>query len=87
MERQIARWTKQYLAAATEPIEAMDRLMHWLPAHMPPEDESAVFHGDLRLDNMIVHPVEPRVLAVLDWDCPRLGIPWRTLRITCCPGI
>ncbi|OGA11306.1 MAG: aminoglycoside phosphotransferase [Betaproteobacteria bacterium RIFCSPHIGHO2_12_FULL_69_13] len=75
MERQIARWTKQYLAAATEPIEAMDRLIHWLSAHMPPGDESAVFHGDLRLDNMIVHPVEPRVLAVLDWELSTIGHP------------
>ena len=75
MERQIARWTKQYLAAATERIEAMDRLIEWLPAHMPPEDESAVFHGDLRLDNIIFHPVEPRVLALLDWELSTIGHP------------
>jgi aminoglycoside phosphotransferase (APT) family kinase protein len=75
MERQIARWTKQYLAAATERIEAMDRLIEWLPAHMPPGDESAVFHGDLRLDNMIVHPCEPRVLALLDWELSTVGHP------------
>jgi aminoglycoside phosphotransferase (APT) family kinase protein len=75
MERQIARWTKQYLAAATERIEAMDRLIEWLPAHMPPGDESAVFHGDLRLDNIIFHPVEPRVLALLDWELSTIGHP------------
>jgi aminoglycoside phosphotransferase (APT) family kinase protein len=75
MERQIARWTRQYQAAATERIEAMDRLIEWLPQHIPPGDESAVFHGDLRLDNMIVHPVEPRVLALLDWELSTIGHP------------
>ena len=75
MERQIARWTRQYLAAATERIDAMDRLIEWLPEHMPPGDESAVFHGDLRLDNMIVHPLEPRVLALLDWELSTIGHP------------
>jgi aminoglycoside phosphotransferase (APT) family kinase protein len=78
-ERQIGRWSKQYVASITEPIEAMDRLMEWLPAHMPAsaKDESqvSVVHGDYRLDNLVFHPTEPRVLAVLDWELSTLGHP------------
>ncbi len=74
-ERQIARWTKQYRASETETIDAMDRLIGWLPAHIPPGDETAIVHGDFRLDNMIFHPDEPRVLAVLDWELSTLGHP------------
>ncbi len=78
-ERQIGRWSKQYVASITEPIEAMDRLMEWLPAHMPAsaKDESqvSVVHGDFRLDNLVFHPTEPRVLAVLDWELSTLGHP------------
>jgi aminoglycoside phosphotransferase (APT) family kinase protein len=78
-DRQIARWSKQYQASITEPIDAMDRLMAWLPAHMPASarDESkvAVVHGDYRLDNLVFHPHEPRVLAVLDWELSTLGHP------------
>jgi aminoglycoside phosphotransferase (APT) family kinase protein len=74
-ERQIGRWTKQYHASATETIEAMNRLIDWLPAHIPGGDETTIFHGDLRLDNMIFHPREPRVLAVLDWELSTLGHP------------
>jgi aminoglycoside phosphotransferase (APT) family kinase protein len=75
IERQIHRWTVQYRAAQTEAIAAMDRLIDWLPAHIPPADETSVFHGDLRLDNFIFHPTEPRVLAVLDWELSTLGHP------------
>ncbi|MBS0441385.1 MAG: phosphotransferase family protein, partial [Proteobacteria bacterium] len=78
-ERQIGRWSKQYLASITEPIDAMDRLMEWLPAHMPAsaKDESqvSVVHGDFRLDNLVFHPTEPKVLAVLDWELSTLGHP------------
>jgi aminoglycoside phosphotransferase (APT) family kinase protein len=78
-ERQIGRWSKQYLASVTEPIEAMDRLIDWLPAHIPASarDEAAVsvVHGDYRLDNVIFHPTEPRILAVLDWELSTLGHP------------
>jgi aminoglycoside phosphotransferase (APT) family kinase protein len=74
-ERQIGRWTRQYQASATEPIGAMDRLIDWLPSHIPADDETTIFHGDLRLDNMIFHPREPRVLAVLDWELSTLGHP------------
>ncbi|WP_218508376.1 phosphotransferase [Variovorax sp. dw_308] len=75
-ERQIGRWTRQYQAAAAEdPIPAMERLIDWLPAHVPPDDETTLFHGDLRIDNMIFHPTEPRVLALLDWELSTLGHP------------
>lgn len=78
-ERQIARWSRQYVASITEPIEAMDRLMEWLPNHMPAsardESQVAVVHGDYRLDNMVFHPTEPRVLAVLDWELSTIGHP------------
>ena len=75
VERQIARWTKQYQAAAAERIPAMDRLIEWLPHHVPPGDETRVVHGDYRIDNVIFHPTEPRVLAVLDWELSTLGHP------------
>ncbi len=74
-DRQIGRWTRQYHAAATESIVAMDKLIAWLPAHIPAREETRIFHGDLRLDNMIFHPTEPRVLAVLDWELSTLGHP------------
>jgi aminoglycoside phosphotransferase (APT) family kinase protein len=73
--RQIERWTRQYLASQTEQIEAMDRLIEWLPEHIPPGDDTAIVHGDFRLDNMIFHPTEPRILAVLDWELSTLGHP------------
>src|SRR3712207_3731997 len=75
-ERQIARWSKQYL----EDVEAgrdpsMDRLIEWLPANIPAGDETSIIHGDYRCDNMIFHPTEPRVMAVLDWELSTLGHP------------
>ena len=77
--RQIGRWSKQYQASITEPIAEMDRLIEWLPTHMPDSalDESkvSIVHGDYRLDNLIFHPTEPRVLAVLDWELSTLGHP------------
>ncbi|HRD85287.1 MAG TPA: phosphotransferase family protein, partial [Rubrivivax sp.] len=78
-ERQISRWSKQYLASQTGTIGEMDRLLQWLPAHMPAsaldEREVSIVHGDFRLDNMIFHASEPRVLAVLDWELSTLGHP------------
>ena len=78
-ERQIGRWSRQYLASVTQPIQAMDELMAWLPAHMPASaldaTKIAVVHGDYRLDNLVFHPIEPRVLAVLDWELSTLGHP------------
>lgn len=77
--RQIARWSRQYQASITEPIVEMERLMDWLPAHMPAlaQDESrvAIVHGDYRLDNLVFHPTEPRIVAVLDWELSTLGHP------------
>ena len=73
--RQIDRWTKQYKASETEKIDAMDDLIAWLPKNIPPGDETSIVHGDYRLDNMIFHPTEPRVLALLDWELSTLGHP------------
>jgi aminoglycoside phosphotransferase (APT) family kinase protein len=75
LARQIDRWTKQYRASATEPIDAMDRLIEWLPSHMPAGDETAIVHGDYRLDNLIFDDTAPRILAVLDWELSTLGHP------------
>lgn len=75
-ERQIGRWSKQYLAdeaAGRDPN--MDRLIEWLPANIPAGDEASIVHGDFRIDNMIFHPSEPKVLAVLDWELSTLGHP------------
>lgn len=74
-ERQIGRWTKQYKAAETETIEAMDRLIEWLPENAPEQERTSIVHGDYRLDNMIFHPTEPKVIAVLDWELSTLGDP------------
>ncbi len=73
--RQIDRWTRQYRASETERIEAMDRLIEWLPANAPREEETSIIHGDFRIDNMVFHPTEPRVVAVLDWELSTLGNP------------
>ena len=75
IERQITRWSRQYQVAGAERIAAMDRLIEWLPAHVPPDDETSIAHGDYRLDNVIFHPTEPRILAVLDWELSTLGHP------------
>jgi aminoglycoside phosphotransferase (APT) family kinase protein len=75
IERQIGRWSKQYQTGAAERIDAMDRLIEWLPAHLPAGDETRIVHGDYRLDNVIFHPTEPRILAVLDWELSTLGHP------------
>ncbi|WP_027819218.1 phosphotransferase [Paraburkholderia bannensis] len=75
IERQVARWTRQYRASETERIEAADRLIDWLPKHIPQGDERRIVHGDYRLDNVIFAPHEPRILAVLDWELSTLGHP------------
>ena len=81
--RQIERWTRQYQASVTEPIEAMERLIEWLPQHIPPGDDTSIVHGDYRLDNMIFHPTEPRILAVLDWELSTLGHPLADVSYHC----
>jgi len=73
--RQISRWTKQYKASETAEIVAMNELMEWLPDNIPDDDSAAVVHGDYRLDNMVIHPTEPRIIAVLDWELSTIGHP------------
>jgi aminoglycoside phosphotransferase (APT) family kinase protein len=73
--RQITRWSKQYRASETERIEAMEKLLVWLPENIPPGDETALVHGDYRIDNMIFASAEPRMLAVVDWELSTLGHP------------
>ena len=78
-ERQIGRWSKQYVASMTQPIPEMDQLMAWLPQHIPAmardEAMTSIVHGDFRLDNLMFHPTEARVIAVLDWELSTLGHP------------
>jgi aminoglycoside phosphotransferase (APT) family kinase protein len=80
--RQLDRWTRQYRAAVAAPVPAMEALAAWLPGRLP-GDEVALIHGDYRLDNIIVHPTEPRVLAVLDWEMATLGHPIADLVTHC----
>lgn len=74
-ERQIARWTKQWQASKVAENPDVDRLIAWLPAHIPVGDETTIAHGDFRLGNLMFHPTEPRVIAVLDWELSTLGHP------------
>jgi aminoglycoside phosphotransferase (APT) family kinase protein len=73
--RQIHRWTAQYRASETGRIDAMERLIAWLPAHIPPDDTAAIVHGDYRPGNLLIHPAEPRVAAVVDWELSTIGHP------------
>jgi aminoglycoside phosphotransferase (APT) family kinase protein len=73
--RQISRWSRQYRASETGSVESMDALIEWLPDNIPADDSASIVHGDFRLDNMIVHPSEPRVVAVLDWELSTIGHP------------
>ena len=83
IERQVARWTQQYHASETERIDAVERLIEWLPKHIPSDEETGIVHGDFRLDNAIFHPSEPRILAVLDWELSTLGHPLVDLAYLC----
>jgi aminoglycoside phosphotransferase (APT) family kinase protein len=83
VERQVARWTQQYRASQTEKLESMERLMEWLPQHIPDDEQTSIVHGDFRLDNTIFHPTEPRILAVLDWELSTLGHPLVDLAYYC----
>ena len=73
--RQIERWTKQYRGAETRRIEAMESLLAWLPEHVPEQIGAGIVHGDFRLDNVIFHATEPRIVAVLDWELSTIGDP------------
>ncbi len=86
-ERQIGRWSKQYAASVTEPIAAMDALIDWLPQHIPDsardERKVCIVHGDYRLDNLMFHPTDARVIAVLDWELSTLGHPMADFAYHC----
>jgi aminoglycoside phosphotransferase (APT) family kinase protein len=73
--RQIDRWSKQYKLSETETIAEMNQLMEWLPQTIPPGERTSIVHGDYRLDNLVLHATEPRVIAVLDWELSTLGDP------------
>jgi aminoglycoside phosphotransferase (APT) family kinase protein len=73
--RQIARWTKQYELSKTAPVADIETLNAWLPANIPAGETTALCHGDFRLGNLMFHPTEPRVIAVLDWELSTLGDP------------
>ncbi|HEY5809936.1 MAG TPA: phosphotransferase [Povalibacter sp.] len=81
--RQLDRWTKQYLASKTDENADMERLIAWLAQHQPQDEETAVVHGDLRIGNTIIHPTEPRIVALLDWELATLGHPLADLAYSC----
>lgn len=82
-ERQIGRWTKQYRASQTDEVPAMENLIKWLPENMPKNLVTTICHGDYRLENMIIHPTEPKVMALLDWELCTLGHPLADLAYNC----
>lgn len=73
--RQISRWSRQCTGSTLPMSDAMRRLIDWLPAHIPPGEETTLVHGDFRLDNLVFHPTQPKVLGVLDWELSTLGHP------------
>ena len=75
VQRQVERWTRQYRASQTGAIDAMERLIAWLPLHLPAQRRTALVHGDYRLDNLVFDAAEPRIVAVLDWELATLGDP------------
>jgi aminoglycoside phosphotransferase (APT) family kinase protein len=81
--RQLDRWTKQYMASRTEENADMERLIAWLAANLPENDETAIVHGDYRIGNTIIHPTQPRIIAVLDWELATLGHPLSDLAYAC----
>jgi aminoglycoside phosphotransferase (APT) family kinase protein len=81
--RQIGRWSKQYLAAKTDEIESMERLMEYLPANVPADDTSCIVHGDYRMGNLLLHSTKPRIVAVVDWELSTLGHPLGDLGYSC----
>ena len=82
-ERQVARWTKQYRGAETQPIPAMEALIAELPGRIPRDEAVGIAHGDYRLENVMFHPTEPRLIAVLDWELSTIGHPLADLGYNC----
>jgi aminoglycoside phosphotransferase (APT) family kinase protein len=83
--RQIGRWSKQYMSAKTDHISSMEHLMEYLPQNIPEDDTTCIAHGDYRMENMLFHPNEPKVLALLDWELSTLGHPLGDLAYLCGP--
>ena len=81
--RQISRWTKQYRASETDPIPEMDSLIEWLPEHTPDLTETTLVHGDYRVGNTLIHPTEPRIVAILDWELSTTGHPLADIGYSC----
>ena len=81
--RQIARWSRQYQESRTEDIEALNSLIEWLPQNIPAGDQTTIVHGDYRLDNLVLHPTEPRALGLLDWELATLGHPMADFAYHC----
>ncbi len=83
MARQVNRLTKQYMASKTSDIESMNALLEWMPDNIPDDDTTTIAHGDFRLENLIIHPTKPKVVAVLDWELSTLGHPLADLAFNC----
>ncbi|WP_189047114.1 phosphotransferase family protein [Aliidongia dinghuensis] len=82
--RQIGRWTDQWAHSKVRENPSIDALCQWLPAHIPPgDDETVIAHGDFKFDNLMFHPTEPRVIAILDWELSTLGHPLADLAYNC----
>ena len=83
MARQVDRWRRQYEASKTDDIESMNHLIDWLQENIPEDDSTTIAHGDFRLENLVIHPTKPRVMAVLDWELSTLGHPLADLAYNC----
>jgi acyl-CoA dehydrogenase len=82
-QRQIARWSRQYLESNTENIESLHALIEWLPQNIPAGEQTSIVHGDYRLDNLVLHPTEPRAIGLLDWELATLGHPMADFAYHC----
>jgi aminoglycoside phosphotransferase (APT) family kinase protein len=85
VSRQVRRWSQQYESSKTEDLAAMDKLMAWLPGNIPDDSLTTIAHGDYRIENLLYHPTEPRILAVVDWELGTLGNPFSDLAYNCLP--
>ena len=81
--RQVHRWSEQYIASETENNESMNAIIKWLPDNIPESDESTIVHGDYRIPNCIIHPTEPKIIAILDWELSTIGHPLADLSYWC----